>query len=212
MDEAGRMPSEQADREATVGPPAPGGVGLLIIDMINDMDFAGAGELKDRADDVAEAILRLRDEADAAAVPVVYVNDNYGQWHSERSRIIDYCRDANATSRRIVERLAPRPDDYFVIKPQFSGFYATNLPVLLPPPRRQPAGADRDRRRHLRAVHGGRRPHARLRALDPCDAVASTKAEHAEWALQIMAKSMDAEIRSTRDLRLSAWIGAPPDH
>jgi nicotinamidase-related amidase len=32
----------------------------------------------------------------------------------------------------IVRKLAPRGNDYFVIKPQFSGFYATNLPVLLP--------------------------------------------------------------------------------
>ncbi|WP_260929178.1 cysteine hydrolase family protein [Novosphingobium sp. 9] len=30
------------------------------------------------------------------------------------------------------ELLQPAPADYFIIKPQFSAFYATNLPVLLP--------------------------------------------------------------------------------
>ena len=32
----------------------------------------------------------------------------------------------------MAERLRPDDNDYFVIKPQFSGFYSTNLPVLLP--------------------------------------------------------------------------------
>ena len=32
----------------------------------------------------------------------------------------------------VAAKLAPEPNDYFIIKPQFSGFYSTNLPVLLP--------------------------------------------------------------------------------
>lgn len=62
----------------------------------------------------------------------------------------------------MVRKIAPRDDDYFVIKPQFSGFYATNLPVLLPT-----LGVNRlvitgHRRRYLRAIHRRRRPYARL--------------------------------------------------
>jgi nicotinamidase-related amidase len=38
----------------------------------------------------------------------------------------------SASARDILSRLEPHADDFFVIKPQFSGFYATNLPVLLP--------------------------------------------------------------------------------
>jgi hypothetical protein len=80
----------------------------------------------------AKAILRLRDEADVLGVPVIYVNDNYGQWHSERSRIVEYCLRDGSLGAEIVEMIKPREDDYFVIKSQFSGFYASSLQVLLP--------------------------------------------------------------------------------
>lgn len=48
---------------------------------------------------------------------------------SERWRLVER---ALAGGNRIAALLKPDEDDYFVIKPQFSGFYATNLPVLLP--------------------------------------------------------------------------------
>jgi nicotinamidase-related amidase len=71
-------------------------------------------------------ILKLRDQADADEVPVIYVNDNFGEWHSQKSRLVDRAHGGLASE------LAPRENDYFIIKPQFSAFYATNLPVLLP--------------------------------------------------------------------------------
>ena len=76
--------------------PAPGGVGLIITDMINDLDYPGSEKLMAAAQPMAERILDLRGQADALGVPVIYVNDNFGQWHSERSRIIDHCRRADA--------------------------------------------------------------------------------------------------------------------
>jgi len=122
----------QGDKRAEIEAPAAGGVGLLIIDMINDMAFPGAEGLREKAPSVAEVVRSLRDEAERLGVPVVYVNDNYGQWHSEKSRIVKACLGANETGQEIATHIAPRDDDYFIIKPQFSGFYATNLPVLLP--------------------------------------------------------------------------------
>lgn len=103
------------------------GVALLIIDVINRFDFPDAADLRDRAARAGEAILRLRDRAGDANVPVLYVNDNFGEWHSDREQIV--ARAAEAMTDRA---LCPRDADYFVIKPQFSGFYATNLAVLLP--------------------------------------------------------------------------------
>jgi hypothetical protein len=55
------------------------------------------------------------------------VNDNFGQWHSEKSKLIDHVSPGIANGA-----VNPRDQDYFVIKPQFSGFYSTNLVVLLP--------------------------------------------------------------------------------
>ena len=100
---------------------------LLIIDMINVFDFPGAEALRPKAKAAARAILALRDQADEARIPVIYVNDNFGEWHSERSRLVE-----RASDRLVAPDLVPRESDYFVIKPQFSGFYSTNLPVLLP--------------------------------------------------------------------------------
>lgn len=109
---------------------AAGGTALLIIDMITDLDFEGGEEMLPAVTAAAEAILTLREECRAAGVPIVYVNDNHGEWHSERSRLIEQMQGTLADEP--VRRLTPQHDDYFVIKPQFSGFYATNLPVLLP--------------------------------------------------------------------------------
>ncbi len=126
------MIEEQGVACTTERPPAAGGAALLIIDMLNTLDFEGGEDMVPAATRAADAIARLRDEAARADVPVVYVNDNHDQWHSERSRLVAMCLEDGCRGRPLAERLEPRPDDYFVIKPQFSGFYSTNLPVLLP--------------------------------------------------------------------------------
>jgi nicotinamidase-related amidase len=193
---------------------APGAAGLLIIDMINALDFEGADALKDRALAAADAIADLRGQADALGVPVVYVNDNYGQWHSERSRIVEHCRKLGGAE--LVRRLAPRDGDYFVIKPQVSGFYATNLPVLLPKlgvSRLVLTGVAAD----ICVLFTAADAHMRAYELwVPADAVASSAPEHQGWALEIMRKAMAAETRPTSEMDLQAWVEArapgPADH
>ncbi len=105
---------------------------LIIIDMINDLDFEGGEDLRGPAEAAAQRIVALRTAADDAGVPVIYVNDNFGHWHSERSSIVDHCDRDDSPGRALIAALRPRDSDYFIVKPQFSGFYATNLPVLLP--------------------------------------------------------------------------------
>lgn len=185
---------------------APGATALLIVDMINDFHFDDAEALLGRAEAIAKVIARLREGADRAGVPTVYVNDNYGQWHSERDKIIDHCRGRNERGRVIIDRLRPREQDYFIIKPQFSGFYATNLPVVLPQigvSRIILTGIAADICVLFTAAD------AHMRAYDlwvPRDAVASSQEEHRDWALGIMEKSMDAETRASGEYRLEAWI------
>lgn len=200
------MPTDPIEAGQPISPRAPGGVGLLIIDMINDMKFAGADSMAKPALQAASAIARLREDADRLSAPVVYVNDNYGQWHSERSRIVQSCGEASPTARRLLQAIAPRDDDFFVIKPQFSGFYATNLQVLLPKlgvSRLVLTGLAADICVLFTAAD------AHMRAYDlwtPTDAVASSRPEHRAWALEIMQKSMGAEVAPTTDLSLDAWI------
>jgi nicotinamidase-related amidase len=100
----------------------------------------------------------------------------------------------------MVKRLRPRKQDYFIIKPQLSGFYATNLPVLLPRlgvSRLILAGVAADICVLFTAADAHMRDYD-LRV--PRDVVASSSGEHRDWALGIMRKSMNAEIRPLAEL------------
>jgi len=185
---------------------APGSAALLIVDVVNDFAFEDAGDLLGFMDDVAGVIDGLRGQAAALGLPVIYINDNYGHWHSDVSGIVDRCLGQEGPGSEIVARLLPRPDDYFVIKPQFSGFYATTLPVLLPK-----LGVNRV---VLTGIAADicilfTAADAHMRDYDlwvPRDGVASSSAAHRDWALGIMDKSMDADTRPTTELALADWV------
>ena len=75
--------------------------------------------------------LDVQHRARDAAIPVIYVNDNFGKWQSNFSKLITHCLEENVRGRPIVELLQPTDDDYFVLKPKQSGFYASTLDILL---------------------------------------------------------------------------------
>src|SRR4029453_8425286 len=106
-------------------------VALLLIDVINDLEFAGGAELLRFAVPAAENIRRLKKSASQAGVPVIYVNDNFGRWRSDFKRIVTHCLRDDVRGRPIAELLAPSEDDYFVLKPKHSGFFSTALDLLL---------------------------------------------------------------------------------
>src|SRR4051812_20190228 len=104
---------------------------LLLIDVINDLEFPEAEQMVDAAVEMAGNIRRLKQRAREAGVPVVYVNDNFGKWKSDWRRTVEHCLEPNVRGRRIVEILRPEDDDYFVLKPKHSGFFSTTLDTLL---------------------------------------------------------------------------------
>ena len=195
-----RMAQDQGTETDT-----PVSAALLIIDMINDMKFDEGDELLGEMWAICDTVVRLRDEAAKADVPVIYVNDNYGEWHASPADIVDYVR--GTAGAPIAERLATRPDDYFVIKPHVSGFYATSLPAILPRlgvSRLILTGVAAD----ICVLFTAADAHMREYALwVPRDAVASNQAAHRDWALRIMTKSMGAETRATNRLSLHEWLG-----
>ena len=106
-------------------------VALLLIDVINDLDFPRSGPLIRAAEKMAEPLARLVERARAAQVPVIYVNDNFGRWQSDWRKVVQLCRDPRSPGHRVVRRLSPAPHDYFVLKPKHSGFFSTTLDLLL---------------------------------------------------------------------------------
>ncbi|HTM95441.1 MAG TPA: isochorismatase family cysteine hydrolase [Croceibacterium sp.] len=197
--------------EATSQPTAPfrdsgrGGVAVLIIDLVNGFDFEGGGKLHGAAENIVEPVLRLRAACDAADAPAVYVNDNFGEWHSEKTKLVDRAR-ANAPD--FVRRIEPREQDYFVIKPQLSGFYATNLPLLLPKlgvSRLILTGVAAD----MCVLFTAGDAHMRDYALwVPADAVAASSASRTEAALEIMRERLGAETRPSSELDLAGWVAS----
>ena len=102
-----------------------------MIDVINDLDFGSADELLVQARPMAERIAALKREAAQLHIPIVYVNDNFGQWKSDFRHTVEHCCADDSRGREISRTLRPGDSDYFVLKPKHSGFYATTLDVLL---------------------------------------------------------------------------------
>lgn len=181
---------------------------ILAIDLLNTFDFDGGDKLKQAVADMVEPVTSLRRQAAEADVPVIFVNDNYGRWHDEPHQLVAHV--AAGKGGDLLDQLKPGPDDYFVIKPESSGFYATTLPALLPRlgvSRLVLIGVAADICVLFTAAD------AHMREYDlwvPRDAVASQHGERAHWALEMMENGMSAETRPTSDLSLSDWLVSEP--
>ena len=107
-------------------------VALLLIDVINPMDFEGAEALLPAALSAASHIVELKRRARAACVPVIYVNDNFDCWYLGFRELVEKLRAETVPGARIIELLAPESGfDFYVLKPSHSGFFRTGLEVLL---------------------------------------------------------------------------------
>lgn len=106
-------------------------VALLLVDVINPLDFPEADQLLTHAVPAADRLADLKRRAEAAGVPVVYANDNFGRWRSDLSAVVECCLKPGCKGRPIVERLRPGQHDYFVLKPKHSAFFSTTLDTLL---------------------------------------------------------------------------------
>jgi nicotinamidase-related amidase len=102
---------------------------LLLVDVINDFRHEDGERLlasfRERLDGLTAAISQARD----AETPIVYANDNRGQWDGDRDRLV---REAlEGPGGDLVDAIAPREGDRFVVKPRYSGFDHTPLELIL---------------------------------------------------------------------------------
>lgn len=109
--------------------PSPVPVALLIIDVLTTFHFPDGDAILQGALKIRNALVKLKARARSVAIPVLYVNDNFGDWRSEKEVLIGRCLEANGG--QFVRPLLPDSEDYFVLKPMHSAFYMTPLEVLL---------------------------------------------------------------------------------
>jgi nicotinamidase-related amidase len=174
---------------------------LVVIDMLNTYDFPDADQLVPSAADVVPNISSLIARAQDENVPVIYVNDNYGDWNSSADELLQAGLDGEHPE--LVEPLRPPEDASFVIKARHTIFYGTPLEHLL---KTQEIG---------RLVLTGQVTEqcilysaldAYVRELEvvvPEDAVAHIHEDLAQASLKMMRVNMSAETPPAQDCRLT---------
>src|SRR4051812_7732876 len=123
------MPAKNEDLHGNVPENSP--VALLLVDVINDLEFDGGDKILEGALPMAKCLATLASRAREAGVAVIYVNDNFGKWRSDFRALLDHCLHDGVRGQPIAELLEPSKSDYFVLKPKHSGFFSTTLDTLL---------------------------------------------------------------------------------
>jgi nicotinamidase-related amidase len=104
---------------------------LLLIDVVNHFEFPDGKRVLRNALPIAPRLAQLKKRARQANIPVIYINDNFGQWRSDAAKLLEYCLRQECAGRSFVEPIRPDHEDYCVLKPMHSAFYRTPLDVLL---------------------------------------------------------------------------------
>ena len=178
-------------------------VALLLIDLINDLEFPGGDQLLEPTRSIAQSILKLKQQAKASGVPIIYVNDNFGRWRSDSSELVDHVLHDGVRGQFLAELLQPDQDDYVVLKAKNSAFYETTLDLLLT---------------HLHVRHlvltgistdscvlftANDAYMRNLKLSIPSDCVAAINPAHTRDALAYMERVLDADILPSTNLDLA---------
>ena len=165
---------------------------LLVVDMLNPYDHPEADELAEHVAGALPGVKTLLRRAEEADAPVVYVNDNYGDWNSSVEELARAATDGKHPE--LVEPVLPKDGHSFVVKARHSTFYETPLEYLL------------DQMGVGRLVLSGQVTEqcilysaldAHVRHFDvviPTDAVAAIYDELGGAALRMMERNMSAEL------------------
>jgi len=201
------MPQDSPDLHGNAPDDCP--VALLVIDMINDLEWPGGDNVVKPAEAAAERIAALKAQARARGIPVIYANDNFGKWRSDFREVVKHCLEDGVRGQRVVELLRPEREDYFVLKPKHSAFFESTLATLL----------EHLRTRHLiltgltadicvlmtasDAYMRGYKVHV------PPDCVASIEPIDTKQALRYMQRVIDADLTPSAELDLDAMAQEP---
>ena len=165
---------------------------VVVIDMINPYQHEDADRLVESVRDTLPNMLALVKRADAEGVPVVYVNDNFGSWRSNRDDLVGEALHGRHPD--LVEPIRPAGDALFVVKVRHSIFFQTPLEYLL-----SQEGIDRlvlvGQVTEQCVFYSALDAHIRhLEVCVPADAVAHIHPDLAEAALRMMELNMGADV------------------
>jgi nicotinamidase-related amidase len=201
------MPAKNNDLHGNV--PDHCSVALILIDVINDMEFDGGEALFENALPASRQMAALRRHAKDAGIPVIYVNDNFGKWRSDFRQQLGHVLEDDVRGAPIAKLLRPDKDDYFVLKAKHSGFYHTQLDLLIDYLQVRTvilAGFATDMCVLFTASD------AYLRDLDiivPPDCSASAKMEHHESAIEHMKRVLHVRSTPSTQIDLAKLIEEP---
>jgi nicotinamidase-related amidase len=172
---------------------------LIVIDMINTYDHDDAVLLIPSVKASLPAVTRLLDHARRLDVPVIYVNDNFGQWRSHHGELVETA--LKGPHADLVRSVAPDDTSLFVVKARHSAFYETPLSYLL-----TQQGVEHvvlcGQVTEQCVLYSALDAHIRhLRVTVAGDAVAHIYPDLAEAALQMMERNMGARISTADDVR-----------
>lgn len=176
------------------------GTALVVVDMLNPYEHPEADRLAAGVGEALPAIVELRERAREAEVPVVYVNDNYGDWNSSAQELAEAAMDGRHPE--LVEPVLPGEGHSFVIKARHSAFYETPLEYLL-----DQMGVDRlvlaGQVTEQCVLYSALDAYVRhFRVVVPTDAVAAIYDHLAEAALEMMERNLSAELCAAADCSL----------
>ena len=180
-----------------------GRTALIVIDMINTYDHPDADRLIPSAESVVPAVSGLLRRARRRDVPVIYVNDNFGEWRSHHGELLDHALAGPHAD--LVKPLVPDDASLFVVKARHSIFFETPLGYLL-----GQQGIDRlvlcGQVTEQCVLYSSLDAHIRhLHVIVPRDAVAHIHADLADAALRMMERNMGARVCDSDEL----WSDAP---
>ena len=177
---------------------------LLIIDMFSRFDFPEGQQLATLAQEVATRIGDLRAGFDNNGWPVIYANDNFGNWKCGFRELAEECLKTTGPSQKIAKILFPAAEHYTLLKPKHSAFLSTPLEILLEKldvDLLVLTGMALDSCVLATAIDANSRE---LRCVVPNDATAVLP-ERRSATLSVLEKSQVAKVSSTAELR-SKWF------
>ncbi|MFF9177514.1 isochorismatase family cysteine hydrolase [Streptomyces sp. NPDC014793] len=175
-----------------------GRTALIVIDMINTYDHKDAELLLPSVTSVVPVLTGLLGRARREDVPVIYVNDNFGEWRSHHGELLEHA--LAGPHAELVEPLRPDRRSLFVVKARHSIFFDTPLTYLL-----HQQGTDRlvltGQVTEQCVLYSSLDAHIRhFDVVIPRDAVAHIHADLAEAALRMMERNMGARVCESREL------------